>query len=128
MSKPDQGLGAQSRDLRVQRVHFVGEQDGRPERELKGRLAEVLRGQSKVLRAYLARVAHGDRSPVVVALCIRTRSNPDAALLERLSEVFASMFSRNQHLDILFLDDVHEATLASCCKPFYVTAPRARGV
>jgi hypothetical protein len=123
MSKIDRRLGGKSRDFPVQDVHFIGEQDGRPERELKGRVTEVLRSQSNVLRAYLARVTYGDRPPVMASLCLRTQSNPDAALLERLSGVFASIFRRDQHLDILFLDDVHEAKLASRCRAFYFNTP-----
>jgi hypothetical protein len=99
-------------------IRFVGEQDGVPERELKERVAPLLVGSGAVERAYLARVAYGSSSPEVVALCLRA-TRPEDALLGEIGVVFASMFGRDQHLDMLFIDGDQDRELARVCPPFY---------
>ncbi len=109
--------------MRVPEVQFLGEQDGKPERLLKGRLAESLKYRGEVQRAYLAQVISGDQAGV--ALCIKARHGAaDANLVREVGSIFASIFAKQAHLDILFLSESQEAALRDVCAPFYaVTAP-----
>ena len=96
-------------------AHFVGEQDGEPERLLKNALVAELCALPEVKRAYLAQVEYADG--VHVALCLAAPEN--GLLVERLSSVFARIFSRAEHLDIMFVRPNQEAELERVCPPFY---------
>lgn len=99
-------------------MRFVGEQDGVPEREFKERVVPLLDGNAVVERGYLARVGYDSSSSDVVALCLLAQS-PQDALLREIGAVFASMFRREQHLDILFIDRDQERELSRVCSPFF---------
>ena len=106
-------------EIRVAKLHFLGEQDGVPERELKNCLTEFFQRDQRILTAYLARVAYGEQSPMVVALCLRSKFGPDRAVAEKVGKIFASMFGDHEHMDIIFLDDQQESVLAKVCSPFF---------
>jgi len=105
------------RAMRVPDVRFLGEQDGKPERLLKGRLAESFKQHGEVQRAYLAQVISGDQASV--ALCIKTRNGADPNLVREVGSIFASIFAKQAHLDILFLSESQEPALRNVCVPFY---------
>jgi hypothetical protein len=105
--------------IQVPKLRFWGEQDGVPERELKDRLIEFFQCDQTILRAYLARVAYSDRSPLVIALCLRSEFGPDRGVVEKIGKIFASMFGSHEHLDIIFLDGQQESELAKVCSPFF---------
>lgn len=63
-------------------------------------------------RAYLARVACGSGDNAV-ALCLRLESaGPDPAIAQQVRQVFAAMFGKHEHMDVIFLSDKQEAELA----------------
>jgi hypothetical protein len=100
-------------------VDFLGEQDGRVERELKQELRRVLEAESQISAAYLARIVYEDSKAPEVALCVRATLTDRKGLVERVGSVFAGIFSRDQHLDIVFLDADEEELLQSVCSAFY---------
>jgi hypothetical protein len=55
------------------KVHFICEQDGVPERELKERLVKVFDNQEAVDLAYLATIQYSDEDDYSVALCLRRK-------------------------------------------------------
>ncbi len=101
-------------------VQFLREQDGNPERLLKRWLVESFRQRVEVQRAYLAQISSGDQSGV--ALCLRTRHGPDPNLVREISAIFAKLFVRHEHLDILFLNDLQENAIRSVCAPFFAAS------
>ena len=101
---------------RQRTIVFVHEQDGPVEKQLKLALLPHLRSAG-VRRAYLARVHYGNPTSYEVALCLIT--NPEPALVARVGEVFAQLFGRDSHLDILFPSADQEARLAEVCQPFF---------
>ena len=127
--------------LDVPVLTFVGEQDGPPERMLKGKLSGLFatlsgaatapkinargvssrffEGRTNVLRAYLARAHYGDPQAASVLLCLGVTSGADERLVEAIHSLFALHFNRAVHLDILFLNPKQEEQLAMVCKPFY---------
>jgi hypothetical protein len=105
--------------VRVPAIRFLCEQDGPPERILKERISHLLSFDSTVNSAYLVKVEVGTRQDVGVVLAIGRQSGADPRLVEKVGEVFASVFNGKEHLDIMFLDDAREAELATCCKPFF---------
>ncbi len=103
--------------LHVPEVQFLGEQDGPPERLLKERLSSAFFFHPSLKEAYLAQVRYADE--ICVALCIRSVDGPSQILAEVVAGVFGSIFGAREHLDIVFVDDDHEAALRRVCRPFY---------
>jgi SseB protein C-terminal domain len=105
---------------RVSGLRFLQEQDGPPERELKGRLIALFQQEEGIRAAYLVQVAYADDQENAVALCLRVdRPNHDA--IGKIGQIFSTMFGAHEHLDILFLDDATEAQLEGCCSAFWST-------
>ncbi len=120
MTVPDSSK--EPRAMRVPGIQFLREQDGKPERLLKTRLVESFKQRDEVQRAYLAQISSGNQSGV--ALCLKTRHGPDPNIVREVGEIFAGLFVRQEHLDILFLNEPQESALRSICNPFYaVSAP-----
>jgi len=103
-------------------VTFVGEQDGPPERELKGKLSSLFARYPTVQRAYLTVVRYPGSSAHHVALCMAANGD-DEALVGEISAVFRSLFGSHEHLDTIFLQGFQEAQLAAVCKPFFARTP-----
>jgi len=110
-------------ELPVSDLKFLGEQDGEPERRLKGQLADLLARHPDIERAYLVRAMNGGAASVM--LCIATRADePDATLLHEIGGIFAAIFNTKEHLDILFPGAAQEVQLAKVCAPFYNRSTR----
>jgi hypothetical protein len=103
------------------RLEFLGEQDGEPERALKTVLAIELAKFPEVERAYLAQVGFAPSAGVGVALCLTPSTTKDAAIVQHVGKVFAAQFSRDAHLDVVFVDGEQETDLQRVCRPFYTT-------
>jgi hypothetical protein len=108
------------REIHVTSVQFLREQDGKPEQILKSRLIESFKRHSDVQRAYLAQVSSGRQQSV--ALCLKTGHGPDPNLVREIGAIFAAIFVRQQHLDILFLNEPQESELTSVCTPFFAVS------
>lgn len=96
------------------------EQDGPPERELKGHLIELFQREKGIRTAYLAQVAYAHDQENAVALCLRA-DHPNDEVISKIGQIFSSMFGAHEHLDILFLNDGQEAQLTKCCRAFWST-------
>lgn len=121
------GSGARVDKLIVEpaKLHFIGEQDGPGERELKRRLEQVFERREVIDLAYLATIQYSDEDTWSVALCLRCSSGAAAETAARAaSDVFFKMFGKGQRLDIIMLDDDSLRELRAVCKPFYVRAAR----
>ncbi|MBL8629441.1 MAG: hypothetical protein JNM81_07425 [Rhodospirillaceae bacterium] len=104
------------KEFRTPNVRFIGEQDGLVEIELKAKLRACLERYS-IVAAYLARVAYED-GVIAVALCIRTGTESEIDLVSDVSKIFASIFSSENSLDVIFLTDEQELDLKLVCRPF----------
>ena len=104
---------------RRERLRFLGEQDGPPERELKAIFAAAFRRTPAVRSAYLARVAYGEDAGGGVALCVRSDAPEDESLVGRVGAVFAERIDPGARLDVIFLTEEQEREVASVCPPFY---------
>src|SRR5258708_37084240 len=105
--------------VRVDGVEFVGAQEGPNESTLKAALVELFSQEHTVTRAYLARVKYGEAATVHVALCLCTAGGANDKLVEQIRRLFASAFSADMHLDILFIEQINEAALVDVCGPFF---------
>lgn len=101
----------------VPSVQFLREQVGVPELLLKRRLTELFMRETEVQRAYLVQIRAGRQDGV--ALCIKAISGADKSLAEKIAAIFGAIFGAHEHLDILFLSDVQEASVKSVCSPFF---------
>jgi hypothetical protein len=97
----------------------LGEQDGPFEQVLKEELISLFRRDTSVVRAYLAKADSDCDEGVDVILAVRTHFGPDLRLVEQVDEIFASIFSDTEHLDIIFLNEDQEVRVAAACRPFF---------
>jgi hypothetical protein len=112
--------------FRAKRLKFVGEQDGPPERTLKAHLTELFEREGGVRRAYLARITFEETDTHSVALCLYAGSaervleaKAERDLVEKIGRIFASIFVRQEHIDIMFANKTQVAELDQCCRPFF---------
>ncbi len=105
-------------ELRIAEIRFLCEQDGAPERDLKGALVELFRHHPDVKRAYLVRVQYGKKEGTDVVLGVEANV-ASRALVAEVSAKFAALFGKDQHLDILFLNPAQKASITRVAKPFY---------
>lgn len=103
----------------VQKLRFLGEQDGPVERDVKERWMPILRASPPIRRAFLVRALYeGHPGPqVILALC--SSGGPDDALVEALRVPFAAIFHRDCPLDMAFLTPAQESQIEPVCGPFY---------
>jgi hypothetical protein len=116
---PKPGVPRPPQQVTVQKVYFLGEQDGPPEQGLKNKLV-ILFGQLRLVNiAYLAVVRYGDAVSPNVALCVRGQPGQNRMFAERVGRVFAAIFGSHEHLDLIWLTPEQETSLAKVCRPFY---------
>jgi hypothetical protein len=101
------------------KIHFLGEQDGASEQELKQKLVELLSGVKIIKAAYLAIADYQDGSAPSIVLCLRSERGADTELVGSIGEIFSSMFNAEEHLDVLFANENEENELREVCRPFY---------
>lgn len=106
-------------ELRVRRIDFITEQDGPPERELKGKLVALFNRAAWVRVAYLVRVTYEDNGPMHVALCVRGQPGQNRVFGQRVGEIFASIFGSHEHIDVIWITPEQETALSRVCRPFY---------
>jgi hypothetical protein len=109
----------------IDKVSFLGEQDGPFEQILKERLTKLFESDREVVRAYLVRLSHSGDASVGVALALRTKVKEDAEFVAKIGDVFSSIFDTSVHLDILFLDEPAERQVRHACRTFYDRADAA---
>ena len=102
-------------------IVFICEQDGIPERELKKGLNQVFLNSGKHIRAYLVKIERAYEQSSSVALCVKTDNNYDEEILKKCGDVFKSIFSKDQCLDILFITQAQEQEIRKLCCPFYTS-------
>jgi hypothetical protein len=101
-------------------IRFFGEKDGSSERELKQKLAHLFERTSDIQNAYLAIVDYQDGQPPSVVLHLEWTVGEDHELVGQISKIFSVMFSIDEHLDMLFLNESQKAELDNVCLPFYI--------
>jgi hypothetical protein len=106
--------------MTVKKLRFLGEQEGRPERMLKEKLAASSDFGREIDRAYLARVYFENRSEASVTLCLRAYSGDQEKLVNYVGAAFSNLFNSKEHLDVIFISDEQETQLREVCRPFFV--------
>ncbi len=106
-------------EIHPQEIRFLREQDGRIERLLKQELIVLFKEAKEVDEAYLVKCGFGGSLPDGALLAIRSSSGAEMNLVERIQAVFASIFAKREHLDILLLDSGQQRQVSSVCLPFY---------
>jgi hypothetical protein len=54
-----------------------------------------------------------------VALCIRSSEDPNKLIVDEIGKAFARIFGASEHLDVIFLSEKQELSLAKVCEPFF---------
>ena len=111
--------GARKRDeFVISKVAFIREQDGPSESSFKSSILPMLR-RHEVGRSYLALTQYDGSSEFHVALCF-SDSKSTELLVNEVMELFRTQFNREDHLDILFLNDLQQKEIERVCAPFYI--------
>jgi hypothetical protein len=110
--------GQPARVLRPDRIHYVAQQDGKPERELKDALAVVFQSYPGVSKAYLVLVKYDESPGTAVALCLLLTTK-EMKLVEDVRAAFKTRFRAGEHLDIMFIAPSEAARIEAVCLPFF---------
>jgi hypothetical protein len=103
-------------------IYFICEQEGEVEREFKNSLLTILKENSQRVRAYLAQVKYAENDHEFnVALCLMTDGSDEAFLLHHAINIFKSMFGKQEHLDVIFLNKNEEHALRKIACPFFTS-------
>lgn len=102
-------------------VVFLAEQKGPAEDALVAALTPLLQRHAGVRRAYLVRGSSSstDASTGVYLALRATGIANEMALVESVGKVFAKIFNREEHLDVLFLTDETEEQVRKVSPPFF---------
>jgi hypothetical protein len=100
------------------RIHYIKEQDGIPERDLKDALKKVFDSYAGVSKAYLVYVTYDEAPEGSVALCVLSTSR-EVKLVDEMQSAFKSLFRRGEHLDIMFVNSTDAARIEAVCRPFF---------
>lgn len=110
--------GQPVRVLRPERIHYIAEQEGKPEAELKNVLRRIFESYSGVTKAYLVSVKYDESPQIWVALCLMSASR-EMKMLHAIRSIFKSLFRKGNDLDIMFVGDSEAARIEAVCKPFF---------
>lgn len=103
------------------KIKFIGEQDGKIERQLKEKLSTIFFQSNGLIRAYLACMQYESSKDVSVALCIKSNNDVNEILISKCASIFQSIFSRDTPLDIHYITNEQEQDLRQLCYPFYTS-------
>ena len=103
-------------------IRYIAEQDGTSEREFKRAVVALLKRLQISATAYLVQIDRGQGSTPSVALCIATAASGtlQKLLTDKVTFIFANMFSEDEHLDIVFVDRDARDAIEMVSVPFYV--------
>lgn len=110
--------GQPARILRPDRIQYIAEQDGPPERGLKEEFVKHFVGYPGIEKAYLVYVRYDEMPEGSVALCLISETK-DLKLAESIRNTFSTRFNKGQHLDIMFVSKTEAQRIDRVCRPFY---------
>ena len=110
--------GQPTRVLRPERVHYIREQDGAPERELKAALSKTFDSYAGVTKAYLVQVKYDESAETSVSLCLQSTAR-EMKLVDGMRTAFKSLFRLGEHLDIMFVTPAEAQRIETVCPPFF---------
>jgi hypothetical protein len=105
--------------LHVQKVKFLGEQDGLVERAVKARWSEILSAYPEIRRAFLVRASYEASNDMHVVLALCSNAGADQGLIEALRIPYAALFHQDCPLDMVFANAPQESLIEEVCAPFY---------
>lgn len=106
--------------INIGRIKFLSEQNGPYEERLKERLRSMFDRIGGVAKAYLVRVSYAGGFDFGVVLATNADAKKIETIVPHISKLFSTIFSADQCLDIVLLNEVDETEAALVCKPFYV--------
>jgi len=124
-ARKQQSEHRQTEVFNVHDIHFLGEQDGAPERDLKALLTKTFEKNIRITAAYLVRLRYEGSQEETVALCLKADACDNAerlSLVERVNVDFSRIFARGESLDTIFLSPKREQEISRIAKPFYSQA------
>jgi hypothetical protein len=115
------------RAFRTDRVQFIAEQDGAPERDLKKSFVTLFEHHASIQKAYLVRVTYDEAPETVVALCVLATAPKEMELMDTIRKAFVQLFRRGEHLDMMFVPASDVPRLERVCSPFYTRPGQSSG-
>ena len=104
--------------IRPERVHYIREQDGAPERNLKAELSKVFDSYAGITKAYLVQVKYDESAETSVSLCLQSTAR-EMKLVDEMRGAFKSRFRLGEHLDIMFVTPAETQRIEAVCPPFF---------
>jgi hypothetical protein len=103
------------------RIHFLGEQDGPPEQELKRQLSDYLRCEHEIKKAYLVQIAYDAASTPEVALCLVGEQTNLRQIVQCVETIFKELFQTTDSIEVLFLNELQRTEVNLVARPFYAS-------
>ncbi len=103
-------------------LKIISEQNGIPETEFKNRMIKVFGESEMVEKAFLVKAVYDNNTDgVFILLCLKVNSGFQKDLLNKIADIFSSMFNKEQFLDILLIGSVKQETqLEKAARPFFM--------
>ena len=103
------------------RIHFVCEQDGPSEQDLKRQLSDYLSCEHEIQKAYLVQIALDATSTPKVALCLVGEQTNTLQVVQCVGTIFKELFQTTECIEVLFLNDLQKSEVNLVARPFYVS-------
>ncbi len=103
------------------RVHFLGEQDGPSEQDLKRQLSNYLSCEHEIEKAYLVRISYDATSPPKVALCLVGEQTNTLQVIQSVRTIFSELFQTTDGMEVLFLNELQKKEVGFAANPFYAS-------
>lgn len=111
--------------FRKDTINFLGEQDGKIEKNIKEIWKEILKKFDFIQEAYLPIIEvdestkHTKSNPALCIYPYPINTEVEKGVVDNLSKSFKEMFGPNQFLDIMFLSEEERKKCMNVCKSFY---------
>lgn len=103
-------------------INYISEQDGATEHDFKIKITDMLNKEKIKVSAYLITIQYGNNSnKYSTAICYNSNIENHESLLNNTQNIFYNMFSTNEFLDIIFLDNSYEEKVRKIACPFFIS-------
>jgi hypothetical protein len=103
---------------RAFRAVFLGNLDEPRAAQFKAQLIPFFKNSREVKRAYLVEFEF-PTGGTGRGLCVKISFGNREALRSRIHAIFSSLYTRDEYLDLMFLDKAQEAEVRKTCTPFF---------
>jgi len=97
---------------------FLGDLDEPRATQFRKKLIPIFKSSWEVKRAYLTEFEF-PTGGTGRGLCLKISFGDEEAISNKVHSIFASLYTRDEYLDLMFLDKKQEAEVRKACTPFF---------